>query len=111
MLKKQPSERVVFLFLFAFFLFALKDDSRRGRNCGKSRRSADEIKRFNKIIAAADLVQQINDRYFKACYQVRNEWMVDQSDIVVSGVTHDWGGAATTLKYATRKKKRIISVV
>ena len=41
----------------------------------------------------------------------RNEWMVDQSDIVVSGVTHDWGGAATTLKYATRKKKRIISVV
>ena len=41
----------------------------------------------------------------------RNEWMVDQADIVVSGVTHDWGGAATTLKYATRKKKRIISVV
>ena len=41
----------------------------------------------------------------------RNEWMIEQADVVVSGVTHDWGGAATTLKYATRKKKRIISVV
>lgn len=41
----------------------------------------------------------------------RNEWMIDQADVVVSGVTHDWGGAAATLKYAQRKKKRIISVV
>ena len=41
----------------------------------------------------------------------RNEWMIEQADVVVSGVTHDWGGAATTLKYATRKRKRIISVV
>ena len=40
----------------------------------------------------------------------RNEWMIDQADVFVSGVTHDWGGGATTLKYAERKKKRIISV-
>lgn len=41
----------------------------------------------------------------------RNEWMVEQSDVVVSYVTHDWGGANTTLEYAKRKRKRIISVV
>ena len=40
----------------------------------------------------------------------RNEWMVDNADVVVAYVTHDWGGAATTLQYAKRKKKRIISV-
>ena len=40
----------------------------------------------------------------------RNEWMVDNSDVVVACVTHGWGGAATTLKYAQRKKKRIISI-
>ncbi len=40
----------------------------------------------------------------------RNEWMVDQADIVVAYVTHDWGGAAATLKYAERKKKRIIRI-
>ena len=41
----------------------------------------------------------------------RNEWMIEKSDIVVSYVIYDWGGAAASLKYAKRKKKRIISVV
>lgn len=27
----------------------------------------------------------------------RNEWMVRESDVVISGVTHGWGGAAKTL--------------
>ena len=40
----------------------------------------------------------------------RNEWMIDQSDIVISYVTHLRGGAAKTLDYAVRKKKRIISL-
>ena len=39
----------------------------------------------------------------------RNEWMVLNSDVVVAYVTHNWGGAATTLKFAKRKKKEIIS--
>ncbi len=38
----------------------------------------------------------------------RNEWMVSASDVVVSGVTHDWGGAAKTLAYAKRKHKIIV---
>ena len=38
----------------------------------------------------------------------RNEWMADSSDVAVAYVTHGWGGAATTLAYAKRKKKRII---
>lgn len=38
----------------------------------------------------------------------RNEWMVDASDAVVACVTHEWGGAAKTLAYAKRKKKRIM---
>ena len=40
----------------------------------------------------------------------RNEWMVDQADVVVAHVLYSWGGAAATLNYAKRKKKRIISV-
>ena len=39
----------------------------------------------------------------------RNEYMVNESEIVVAYVTHEWGGAATTLSYAKRKKKRIIN--
>ena len=39
----------------------------------------------------------------------RNEYMVNKADIVVAYVTHGWGGAATTLAYAKRKKKEIIN--
>ena len=38
----------------------------------------------------------------------RNKWMVDQADVVVAYVIHEWGGAATTLRYAEAKKKTII---
>ena len=37
----------------------------------------------------------------------RNEWMVRECDTVVAYVTHDWGGAAKTLEYARRKKRRV----
>ena len=40
----------------------------------------------------------------------RNEWMVDQADVVVAYVDHDWGGAAKTLERAVSKKKRIINI-
>lgn len=40
----------------------------------------------------------------------RNEWMVNRADVVIAYVRHGWGGAATTLEYARRKKKRIFSL-
>ena len=39
----------------------------------------------------------------------RNEWIVDHSDVVVSGVLHEWGGAYQMLAYAKRKAREIIS--
>lgn len=38
----------------------------------------------------------------------RNQWMVENSDVVVAYVTHSWGGAMKTLQYARKKNKRII---
>ena len=38
----------------------------------------------------------------------RNRWMVDVADVVVAYVLHDWGGAATTLRYANQEAKRSI---
>ena len=40
----------------------------------------------------------------------RNEWMIDQADLVISFVSHEYGGAYKTLKYARRKKKAIINL-
>lgn len=41
----------------------------------------------------------------------RNEWMVDQADIIVSYVRYPCGGASRTVEYAKRKKKRIINLI
>lgn len=38
----------------------------------------------------------------------RNEYMIDQSDVVIAFVTHSFGGAYNSLCYAQRKQKRII---
>lgn len=39
----------------------------------------------------------------------RNEWIVDHSDTVVSGVLHEWGGVYRMLTYAKRKAREIIN--
>ncbi len=38
----------------------------------------------------------------------RNQWMVNESDVVISGVIHSWGGAAKTLELARKNKKVIL---
>lgn len=38
------------------------------------------------------------------CISKRNEWMVDEADLVIAFVKYSWGGAAKTLEYAKRKK-------
>ena len=40
----------------------------------------------------------------------RNEWMVRNCDILIAYVIQSWGGAATTIEYAKRKKKKIINI-
>ena len=40
----------------------------------------------------------------------RNEWMIDQADLVIAFVAHEYGGAYKTLRYAERKKKKIIQL-
>ena len=40
----------------------------------------------------------------------RNEWMVEQADLIVAFVRRSFGGAAGTLDFARRKKKRIVNL-
>ena len=52
----------------------------------------------------------LEDVPMKFAISRRNEWMVDQADVVVAYVQHSWGGAAATLRYAESKHKRIIRI-
>lgn len=49
----------------------------------EKRRSESEIMRFKKIIEAATEIVDVNNHYYTGCYQVRNEWMVDRSSLVI----------------------------
>ena len=48
--------------------------------------------------------------HYKRAITARNRWMVDNSDLIVSYIIRDYGGAADTIKYAKRMDKRIISL-
>ena len=76
-----------------------------------SRRSMIEKMRFNKIIKKADLVKEINNHYFKGCYQVRNEWMVDRSNLVIAVFNGQKSGTKNTVDYAKRKGVKVVNVL
>lgn len=40
----------------------------------------------------------------------RNEWMIDNSDLLIACVKYSWGGAARTLEYAKRRGKTILLI-
>lgn len=40
----------------------------------------------------------------------RNEWMIDNSDLLIACVKYSWGGAARTLEYAKRKGVTILLI-
>lgn len=40
----------------------------------------------------------------------RNEWMVDQADLVIAYIDRAYGGAYKSFCYAKRKKKRIVNL-
>ncbi len=67
-------------------------------------------KRYDKILKAADEIICLSENYYNASYQVRNEYMVDRSDIVVTWFDGQTGGTKNTLNYAERKGKQIINV-
>ena len=77
----------------------------------ESRRNFTEKIRFSKIIKKADLVKEINDHYFTGCYQVRNEWMVDRSNLVIAVFNGQKSGTKNTVDYAIKKGININNVL
>lgn len=40
----------------------------------------------------------------------RNKWMIQEADVVVTYITHSWGGAAQFAELAERKQKQVINI-
>ena len=58
----------------------------------ESRWSADWQRRYKDILDQADLIRFVCKGYSKACFQIRNEWMVDRSARVIAVYNGESGG-------------------
>ncbi len=64
-----------------------------------------EKDRFDEII-----YPEIENVHLKYAILKRNEWIVDQSDVIIACVEREYGGAFATYKYAKRKGKKIYNI-
>ena len=73
--------------------------------------SSDWQKRYNDIMNAADLVRFICPGYSRACFQIRNEWMVDHSARVIAVYNGEKGGTRNTIEYAKKHSVEFMCIM
>lgn len=65
--------------------------------------------RFQNVLKNADETVTLSDIYFNGCFQTRNEYMVDNSDYVITWYDGQRGGTANTLHYAERNGRQVFN--
>ena len=66
--------------------------------------------RYQQVMAQADLVRFISPRHHPACFQRRNEWMVDHAARVIAVWNGQPSGTKNTIDYAARRGVPIITI-
>lgn len=67
-----------------------------------------DIEIYENIKSQADKVVYTSKHYYSGCMQKRNRHLVDNSGYCICYKTHDTGGTAYTVKYATEKQLNIL---
>ena len=67
-------------------------------------------KRYDKVIFNCDEIVYSSDEYQISAFQLRNIYMVDHSDIVITWYDGQKGGTKNTLTYAQKEGKNIINL-
>ena len=57
-------------------------------------------RRYQRIVQESDLVRTITPSFSMGSYQIRNEWMVDRSSLVIAVFNGEQGGTKNTIDYA-----------
>lgn len=57
---------------------------------------------WREILAAADFVKYVCEGYSRACFQIRNEWMVNRSTRVIAVFNGEKSGTKNTIDYAMK---------
>ena len=71
---------------------------------GQERYFSEEDKaRYIHLLKVADKKLILSENYYKGCMQVRDQYMIDHTDILLAYCKKDTGGAAYTVKYCQKK--------
>ncbi len=66
---------------------------------------------YDRLYTRVIIPKAVAGLHYKAAIPARNRWMVEQADVVLSGVYKDSGGAYKTLCYAKQIGKPIVNVI
>ncbi len=75
-----------------------------------NRYSETQKKEYYEMLDIADGIFVLSQEYTARCMQKRNEFMVDNSNILIAYLRRDIGGTANTVKYAKKVGIKIIFV-
>ena len=65
---------------------------------------------FLNLYDEIEICPQSADVYYKSAFQVRNQNMIDRSDLVLCCIEHESGGAYQAVRYARQQKCQIINL-
>ena len=81
-----------------------------GRNGDFDQIVTSAVKRQQRRYDEIEICEAASRSHPKSAIQIRNQQMVDRSDLVVFYVDHSSGGAYQTLRYAQRKNKALLNL-
>ena len=67
-------------------------------------------KAYREILTVADFVKYVCNGYGPACFQIRNEWMVNHSGRVIAVYNGENGGTKNTMDYAMKVGVPIVRI-
>ena len=67
--------------------------------------------RYQKDLYDDIVYPELENVPLKFAISLRNRWMIERSDYVIAYITHDWGGAYQSYKYAKKREKNIFNII
>ena len=68
----------------------------------------ESIDRYNKILSLADKITYTsNSNYYNGCMQKRNQYMIDNSNLLIAVFNGSNGGTKQTIEYAYKNKIKV----
>ena len=66
--------------------------------------------RYRIVLEQADLIRYISPRYGRACFQTRNEWLVNHSSRVIAVFNGQPSGTKNTIDYAMTQRVDVFRI-